>query len=114
MGYFQQAAMKLNHLQEYMMARLDISERDQKEKYTELENLKFENSEVHLRTRTANSENIIELQKIFLSASVNIIALGHEFVVFRGNSGEVHVMDGFSAHLGANLGVGGKAVEVYG
>jgi cholesterol 7-dehydrogenase len=45
---------------------------------------------------------------------VNITALGHEFVVFRGNSGEAHVMDGFSAHLGANLGVGGKVVEVYG
>lgn len=33
--------------------------------------------------------------------------LGQNFVVFRTESGEVHIFDAYCPHLGANLGVGG-------
>jgi len=35
-------------------------------------------------------------------------ALGQHFAVFRGESGEVHVLDAYCPHLGANLAIGGK------
>ncbi|ETO05168.1 hypothetical protein RFI_32227 [Reticulomyxa filosa] len=41
----------------------------------------------------------------------NVSALGQQFVVFRGESGAVGVLDAFCPHLGANLGVGGKDVR---
>ncbi len=40
------------------------------------------------------------------STAVN--ALGQNFAVFRDNKGTAHVLDAYCAHLGANLGVGGK------
>ncbi|XP_022093061.1 cholesterol 7-desaturase-like [Acanthaster planci] len=38
----------------------------------------------------------------------SICALGHELVVYRGESGQVFVVDAYCPHLGANLGVGGQ------
>jgi 3-ketosteroid 9alpha-monooxygenase subunit A len=35
---------------------------------------------------------------------------GEELVAFRGEDGVVHVLDAYCAHMGANLGVGGKVV----
>ncbi len=52
--------------------------------------------------------SILESWSLLKNEIKPVIALGHELVVFRGNSGEVHVMDAFCPHLGANLGVGGK------
>ncbi|XP_064395396.1 cholesterol 7-desaturase nvd-like [Halichondria panicea] len=40
------------------------------------------------------------------STAVN--ALGQNFAVFRDDKGNAHVLDAYCAHLGANLGVGGK------
>jgi cholesterol 7-dehydrogenase len=54
---------------------------------------------------------VLESRNLLKSEIKSIITLGHELVVFRGNSGKVHVMDAFCPHLGANLGVGGKVVN---
>ena len=35
-------------------------------------------------------------------------ALGQHFVVYRGESGKVAVLDAYCPHLGANLALGGK------
>ncbi len=44
------------------------------------------------------------------STAVN--ALGQNFAVFRDDGGKAHVLDAYCAHLGANLGVGGKVCIV--
>jgi nitrite reductase/ring-hydroxylating ferredoxin subunit len=54
---------------------------------------------------------ILESRHIKVNQIKPIIAFGYELVAFRGISGEVHVLDAFCPHLGANLGVGGKVVE---
>ncbi len=44
------------------------------------------------------------------STAVN--ALGQNFAVFRDDKGNAHVLDAYCAHLGANLGVGGKVCRL--
>ena len=39
-----------------------------------------------------------------------VTALGQYLVVFRGKSGQAHVLDAYCPHLGANLGVGGIVI----
>ena len=39
-----------------------------------------------------------------------VSALGQYLVVFRGKSGQVHILDAYCPHLGANLGVGGIVI----
>ncbi|XP_045204742.2 cholesterol 7-desaturase nvd-like [Mercenaria mercenaria] len=41
---------------------------------------------------------------------VYVSVLGEQLVVFRGDKGEVHVLDAYCPHMGANLGVGGRVV----
>ncbi|GGL13466.1 Rieske 2Fe-2S domain-containing protein [Nocardia jinanensis] len=36
---------------------------------------------------------------------------GHDLVAYRGRDGEVHVLDAYCQHLGANLACGGKVVD---
>ena len=36
-----------------------------------------------------------------------VFAFGNDLVVYRGISGECHVLDAYCPHLGANLGIGG-------
>lgn len=36
---------------------------------------------------------------------------GHNIVVFRNSEGKVYALYGYCAHMGANLGVGGKVVN---
>ena len=54
---------------------------------------------------------VLESQHIKPNQVKSIFVFGYELVVFRGNSGAVHVLDAFCPHLGANLGVGGKVVN---
>jgi phenylpropionate dioxygenase-like ring-hydroxylating dioxygenase large terminal subunit len=46
---------------------------------------------------------VLESRKLKMNEIKPIIILGYELIVFRGNSGEVHVMDAFCSHLGANF-----------
>lgn len=38
----------------------------------------------------------------------HVAALGQNLAVFRGHSGEVHVLDAYCPHMGANMAVGGR------
>jgi phenylpropionate dioxygenase-like ring-hydroxylating dioxygenase large terminal subunit len=40
--------------------------------------------------------------------ATRISCLGREFVAYRGESGDLHVLDAFCRHMGAHLGVGGS------
>lgn len=51
--------------------------------------------------RQKNQQN---LDRMFV---FNFNFSGQNFVVFRTESGEVHIFDAYCPHLGANLGVGG-------
>jgi 3-ketosteroid 9alpha-monooxygenase subunit A len=43
--------------------------------------------------------------------AVRLKYFGEEMVAFRGEDGNVHVLDGYCAHMGAHLGAGGKVVD---
>ena len=43
-----------------------------------------------------------------MGASKAVDALGENFAVFRDEEGEIHILDAYCAHLGANIAVGGK------
>ena len=47
-------------------------------------------------------------EELAVGASTSVNALGENFAVFRDTEGEVHILDAYCAHLGANLAVGGK------
>ncbi|CAG0920178.1 unnamed protein product [Notodromas monacha] len=51
---------------------------------------------------------LLESDDLPISSTKFIQALGENFAVFRDTGGEVHVLDAFCPHLGANLGIGGK------
>lgn len=54
--------------------------------------------------------NIAESSAVRKGEAINVAALGEQFVVFRTATNEVHVLDAYCPHLGANLGIGGKVV----
>lgn len=50
-------------------------------------------------------------EEIAIGQSVRMRYFGEELVAFRGEDGVVRVLDGYCAHMGAHLGVGGKVVD---
>lgn len=50
---------------------------------------------------------VIESNKLKTAQAISVDCLGQNFVVFRSESGEAHILDAYCPHLGANLGVGG-------
>ena len=46
-------------------------------------------------------------------ASTSVNALGHNFAIFRDQTGQTHILDAYCAHLGANLGVGGAVSDSF-
>ena len=53
---------------------------------------------------------ILESKELKKGEVKHIFAVGHDLVIYRGQSGRVHVFDAFCPHLGANLGVGGTVI----
>ncbi|CAG0925554.1 unnamed protein product [Notodromas monacha] len=51
---------------------------------------------------------LMESNDLAKNSSKFIQALGENFAVFRDADGEVHVLDAYCPHLGANLAIGGK------
>ena len=51
---------------------------------------------------------LIRSEELAVGASTSVNALGENFAVFRDTGGEVHILDAYCAHLGANLAVGGR------
>ena len=52
--------------------------------------------------------SILRSNELKTRQSTAVNALGQNFAVFRDDEGKAHVLDAYCAHLGANLGVGGK------
>ena len=52
--------------------------------------------------------SLIRSDQLKVGASTSVNALGQNFAIFRDEEGKVHILDAYCAHLGANLGVGGK------
>ena len=50
---------------------------------------------------------LLRSRELKCGASTSVNALGQNFAVFRDETGQVHILDAYCAHLGANLGVGG-------
>ncbi|XP_065339923.1 cholesterol 7-desaturase nvd isoform X2 [Cloeon dipterum] len=50
---------------------------------------------------------LLESDTLAKSRVMHVAALGENFAVFRGESGEVYVLDAYCPHLGANMAVGG-------
>lgn len=51
--------------------------------------------------------SVAESSSVRAGQAISVDVLGQNFVVFRTESGEVHIFDAYCPHLGANLGVGG-------
>ncbi len=51
---------------------------------------------------------LIRSEELAVGTSTSVNALGENFAIFRDEEGKVHILDAYCAHLGANLGVGGK------
>ncbi|XP_064649514.1 cholesterol 7-desaturase nvd-like [Lineus longissimus] len=51
---------------------------------------------------------VIEAHEVKKGESMSIACLGENFAVFRDDHGEVHILDAYCPHMGANLGVGGR------
>lgn len=51
--------------------------------------------------------SIMESQDLKAGKATSINCLGKNFAVFRSEEGQVHVIDAYCPHMGANLGVGG-------
>ena len=51
---------------------------------------------------------LIRSEELAVGASMSVNALGQNFAIFRDEEGEVHILDAYCAHMGANLAVGGK------
>ena len=51
---------------------------------------------------------LVHSKELAMSESTSVNALGENFAIFRDADGEVHILDAYCAHLGANLAVGGK------
>lgn len=54
---------------------------------------------------------LIRSEELAVEASTSVNALGENFAVFRDSKGEVHILDAYCVHLGANLAVGGKVCK---
>lgn len=53
---------------------------------------------------------ILETSTLAKGKSTNVSCLGEQFVVYRTEKNDVHVLDAYCPHMGANLGIGGKVV----
>lgn len=49
---------------------------------------------------------LLESDLLKVNKTETVLALGYEFVVFRGPSGKAYVIDAFCPHLGAHFGIG--------
>lgn len=54
--------------------------------------------------------HLLDSSELKKGDSKYVSALGQYLVVFRGRSGQVHILDAYCPHLGANLGVGGIVI----
>ena len=51
---------------------------------------------------------LLHSELLAVGASTSVNALGQNFAIFRDEEGKAHILDAYCAHLGANLGIGGK------
>ena len=51
---------------------------------------------------------LLRSEEVTVGASTSVNALGQNFAIFRDEEGNIHILDAYCAHLGANLAVGGK------
>lgn len=51
---------------------------------------------------------VLESSRLGRGAAEHVAALGQNLAVFRGDAGNVHILDAYCPHMGANMAVGGR------
>ena len=51
---------------------------------------------------------LIYSEELSVGATTSVNAIGQNFAIFRDEEGQVHILDAYCVHLGANLAIGAK------